>query len=64
MSEPSQKSPEQLRANIERTRKELGETVDALAQKADVRNQVRDDPLPLAAGIGAALVALWLMRRR
>jgi hypothetical protein len=75
MSEGSQKSPQELRANIERTRRELGETVEALAQKADfttqakekveeIKTQARDNPAPVAAGIGVALVALWLMRRR
>jgi hypothetical protein len=77
-------NPEQdqarLRENIERTRAELGQTVEALAQKADVKAQaqakaqelqrrlpepLRDKPvLPVAAGIGVALVALWLIRRR
>ena len=92
-SEP--KSPEQeqedLRREIERTRAELGETVQALSQKADVKaharekvdqaraqaqskvhdvqqkmpEPVRERPVvPLAAGIGVALVLLWLIRRR
>ena len=79
MTEREQPSPRQqqaeLRANIERTRRELGETVEALAQTADVRTQAkekveeirtqaRDNPGPVAAGIGAALVALWLIGRR
>ena len=75
MSQRSQKPPEELRANIERTRRELGETVEALAQKADVttqakekveeiKAQARDNPAPVAAGIGVALIALWLMKRR
>jgi hypothetical protein len=88
-------SPEQqqdeLRREIERTRAELGATVEALSQKADVKQQARDKVeqakasaqtkahdlqqkmpeqarerpiVPVAAGIGAALVALWLIRRR
>lgn len=79
MTEQEQSSPRQqqaeLRANIERTRRELGETVEALAQRADVmtqakekveeiRTQARDNPVPVGAGVGAALVVLWLMRRR
>ncbi len=35
------RSPEQIRANIERTREELGETVEALAAKTDVKAQAR-----------------------
>jgi ElaB/YqjD/DUF883 family membrane-anchored ribosome-binding protein len=35
------KSPDELRGEIEETREELGDTVDALAQKADVKAQVR-----------------------
>lgn len=106
MSEQEQKSPEQeqaeLRRDIERTRGELGDTVEALTQKADVKTQAkakvdeakaqarqkadaakaqaqtkvqdiqqklpesaRDKPVvPIAAGVGVALVALWLIRRR
>ena len=33
--------PEQIRAEIEDTRGELGETVEALAKKADVKSQAR-----------------------
>jgi ElaB/YqjD/DUF883 family membrane-anchored ribosome-binding protein len=32
-------SPEQIRAEIERTQQELGDTVEALAQKTDVKAQ-------------------------
>jgi hypothetical protein len=35
-------SPEQLRAEIERTRRELGDTVAALAEKTDVKARTRD----------------------
>jgi ElaB/YqjD/DUF883 family membrane-anchored ribosome-binding protein len=34
--------PEELREEIEQTRAELGDTVDALSQKADVKGQVQD----------------------
>jgi uncharacterized protein DUF3618 len=37
----AQRSPEQIRAEIDRTRAELGATVAALAQKADVKEQAR-----------------------
>jgi ElaB/YqjD/DUF883 family membrane-anchored ribosome-binding protein len=34
--------PEQLRADIERTREDLGDTVAALAEKSDVKARARD----------------------
>ncbi len=36
------KSPEQIRAEIDQTREELGDTVEALAAKADVKAQAQD----------------------
>jgi hypothetical protein len=36
-----QKSPEEIREEIEGTRKELGDTVEALAGKADVKGQAK-----------------------
>ena len=36
-----QQTPEEIRREIERTRRELGDTVDALSQKADVKEQAR-----------------------
>jgi ElaB/YqjD/DUF883 family membrane-anchored ribosome-binding protein len=94
----NQQDTEQLRRDIERTRAELGATVEALSHKADVkaqararaeqakvqarekaeqakvqarekaelaRSQAQQKPaVPLAAGIGVAIAALWLIRRR
>jgi Protein of unknown function (DUF3618) len=83
----SQQDTEQLRRDIERTRAELGATVEALSHKADVkaqarakaeqakvqarekaelaRSQAQQKPaVPLAAGIGVAIAALWVIRRR
>ena len=72
----NQQDTEQLRREIERTRTELGATVEALSHKADVKaharakaerakSQAQQKPaVPLAAGIGVAIVALWLIRRR
>ncbi len=37
-----QESPEQLREEIEETRRELGDTVEALAEKADVKTQAKN----------------------
>lgn len=39
MSTSEPKSPEELREDIERTREELGDTVEALAAKTDVKAQ-------------------------
>jgi chromosome segregation ATPase len=79
MSEPpTQQTPEELRSEIEHTRRELGETVDALSHKADVkeqarlkkdelRQQVSETRFPIAAvagGIVALLVLRRLIRRR
>ena len=40
--ESQQKSPEEIRADIEHTREALGDTVEALAEKADVKGQAKD----------------------
>jgi ElaB/YqjD/DUF883 family membrane-anchored ribosome-binding protein len=94
----NQQDTDQLRREIERTRAELGATVEALSHKADVKAQARakaeqakvqarekaelakvqarekaelarshaqrKPTVPLAVGIGVAIVALWLIRRR
>ena len=94
----SEQETDQLRREIERTRAELGATVEALSHKADVKAQARAKAdqakqqarakadqarqqarakaelvttqaqqapaVPLAAGIGVAIVALWRIRRR
>jgi chromosome segregation ATPase len=41
-AESEQKSPEELRDEIEQTREQLGDTVEALAAKTDVKAQARD----------------------
>ena len=78
MTESRQQTPEELRSEIERTRRELGDTVDALSRKADVKQQARQkkdevqqrvssNPAPIAAAIGgliALLVVLRIIRRR
>jgi hypothetical protein len=73
-----QQTPEDIRREIERTRQELGDTVDALSHKANVKEQARlkkdevqekvsSNPRPLLAAIGgliALLVLLRLIRKR
>jgi Protein of unknown function (DUF3618) len=69
----SQQTPEEIRAEIERTRRELGDTVDALSYKANVKEQARlkkdevqervsSNPVPLAAVIGGGIAILLLVR--
>lgn len=57
-----QQTPEQIRQEIDRTRRELGETVDALSQKANVKERVKSNPTPLAAAIGGGIALLLLLR--
>jgi hypothetical protein len=40
-AEPSDKTPEQLRAELDEIRAELGETVEELAHRVDVPARVR-----------------------
>jgi hypothetical protein len=73
----SEQETEALRREIERTRAELGATVEALSHKADVKTQAREKVEhakqnvqaqarvgPVVAGIAVALVALLIVRRR
>ena len=73
MTEQTQQTPEQIRAEIERTRRELGDTVDALSHKANVKEQARlkkdevqervsSNPAPAIAVIGGGLAILLLLR--
>jgi Protein of unknown function (DUF3618) len=71
-------TPDEIRREIERTRRELGDTVDALSQKANVKEQTRlkkdevqekvaSNPAPIVAAIGglvALVVLVRLIRRR
>jgi Protein of unknown function (DUF3618) len=70
------KDPEQIREEIEETRQELGDTVEALAAKADVKAQVhrqvestkasvQRNPAPLAAaGVLVAAFLVWRLRKK
>jgi ElaB/YqjD/DUF883 family membrane-anchored ribosome-binding protein len=70
---PTQQTPEELRREIERTRQELADTVDALSHKADVKEQARlkqvelrervsENPFPVVA-VAGGIVALLILRR-
>ena len=70
-----QQTPEELRREIERTRRELADTVDALSHKADVKEQARikkeevqkrvsANPFPYAAVIGGGIALLLVLRLR
>jgi len=75
---PVEDQKEQLRDEIADTRERLGDTVEALAEKADVKGQakakveekkeaIRDDPKPVAAvagGVALFFVLLFALRRR
>jgi ElaB/YqjD/DUF883 family membrane-anchored ribosome-binding protein len=65
-------TPAEIRAEIEETREELGDTVEALAEKTDVKAQakakvedvkekVNENPKPVA--IAGALVVLFILWR-
>ena len=67
-----QQTPEEIRREIERTRSELGDTVEALSHKADVKEQarqkktevqerVKSNPTPLLV-VGGAVALLVLVR--
>ncbi len=72
-----QRSPDEIRADIKQTREELGDTVEQLAAKTDVkaRAQAKADEVkqtasekrvPIAAigaGVALAVVAIVLIRR-
>jgi len=71
-----EKTPAEIRAEIDATREELGDTVEALAEKTDVKAQAKakvedlkgkaeENPKPLAiAGGILALLILWRLLRR
>lgn len=77
MSEDTPDDREQLERQIEETRAELADTVEALAYKADVKaraqdrlTELREDPRAARFGaVGAAALVgvgllVWLVRRR
>jgi uncharacterized protein DUF3618 len=69
-----QRSPEEIRADIEETRRDLGDTVEELAAKTDVKAKAQakadevkrsaaDKRVPIIAGVAIAIVAIILIRR-
>lgn len=69
----AEKSPEEIRVEIEQTREQLGETVAAVAEKTDVKHQAQakvedvkakaPKPAAIAAGL-VGLFVLWRLIRR
>ena len=53
MTEQSTREPEDIRHDIESTRGELGDTVEALAEKADVKAQAQKKVAGVRASIDA-----------
>ncbi|HET8561540.1 MAG TPA: DUF3618 domain-containing protein [Marmoricola sp.] len=70
------RSKEEIEADIARTRQQLGETVDALSQKLDVKSRLKERAkqgreqaaeapvVPIAVVAGVVLLATLLVRRR
>jgi len=66
----------EIRREIEQTRAELGETVQALAAKTDVKarahekvdevkSNARSNPAPfVAAGVAVGVLMIWMLTRR
>ena len=52
--ETEQRTPEQIEADIERTRRDMGDTVAAVAEKADVKGQAKAKVEDAKARIKAA----------
>jgi predicted RNA-binding protein Jag len=48
-----ERTPEQIQADIERTREEVGDTVEALAHKTDVKAQVHERVEEVKANVKA-----------
>lgn len=67
---PPDAGVQDIQSDIERTRQELGETVNALAAKTDVAGRVKgkfsDNPPvgALIAAVGIAVIGLLWWRRR
>ena len=68
---PGSPSKEELEAEITELRQSVGETVDALSRRLDVKARVKERarsvPTAVPVGIAAALVAgigIWLWRRQ
>jgi Protein of unknown function (DUF3618) len=74
MATPDEATKTQIQAEIEETREALGETVDALATKLDVKSRAHEavaeakEKVPVTALVvaaaAAALAITWWWRRR
>ena len=76
VDEGGQRSPDEIRKDIERTREQLGETVEALAVQTDVKRRAREKAadvkgrakttpvVAVGAVLLAALAAGLILKRR
>ena len=73
--EQDERTPEQIRADIKETRRDLGDTVEELAAKTDVKahaqakveevkGKAADNRVPIIAGVAAVLILGLVLRRR
>lgn len=64
-SDKDARTPEEIRSDIDQTREELGETVAAVAGKADLKKQAKAfaQANPVALKIGGALMAGFVLGR-
>lgn len=61
---PDPSDGEAIRHDIERIREDLGETIGALSEKADVKAQASAKAAPVIATAIALVVIVWMVRRR
>ncbi|MCA1823953.1 MAG: DUF3618 domain-containing protein [Mycobacteriales bacterium] len=54
-------TPDEIAAEIEQTREELGETLAAIGEKVAPANVVKSHPVPTAAVAGGGLLAVVVL---
>ena len=64
-SDKDARTPEEIRSDIDQTREELGETVAAVADKADLKKQAQQfaQANPVALKVGGAFIAGFALGR-
>jgi uncharacterized protein (TIGR03382 family) len=64
VTEAESSDGEAIRHEIARLREDLGETINALSEKTDVKAQASARAGPVIAGAIALVVVVWMVRRR